>query len=86
MPPIPLVITFFSAKTGVNVSLLDLQSMPGETSEQIMNFILWSNEENELDVQQLTSFCADNAPVNFGGSNQGGKTMCFITLESEKLA
>ena len=35
----PLVIRFFSAKTRVNVRLLDIQSMPGETSEQIMNKI-----------------------------------------------
>ena len=40
----PLVIRFFSAKTGVNVHLLDLQSMPGETSEQIMNFFSFEHQ------------------------------------------
>ena len=58
--------------------------MPGETSEQIMNFILLSIEENELDLQQLTSFCVDNAPVNFGGSNQGGKNNVFYHLRERK--
>ena len=80
----PLVIRFFNAKAGVTVGLLDLRAMPGETSEQIMNFILSSVKENELDLQLLTSFCADNAPVNFGGCNQGGKSMCFIILQREK--
>ena len=79
-----LVIRFFNAKAGVTVRLLDLRATPGETSEQIMNFILFSVKENELDLQLLTSFCADNAPVNFGGCNQGGKAMCFIILQREK--
>ena len=80
----PLVIRFFSAKAGINVRLLDLRSMPGETSEQIMNFIVSTVEENDLDLQQLTSFCADNAPVNFGGSNQGGKNNVFYHLSERK--
>ena len=58
--------------------------MPGETSEQIMHFILSSMEENELNMQQLTSFCADNAPVNFGGSNLGGKNNVFHHLAKRK--
>ena len=41
-------------------------------------------EENDLDLQQLTSFCADNAPVNFGGSNQGGKNNVFYHLSERK--
>ena len=65
----PLVIRCFNAKAEVNERLLDIRSMPGETSEQIINFILSSMEENGLDLQQSTSFCTDNAPVNFGGSN-----------------
>ena len=82
----PLVIRFFSAKVGINVRLLDLRSMPGETSEQIVNFIISSMEENDLDLQQLTSFCADNAPVNFGGSNQGGKNNVFYHLSEKNLS
>ena len=58
--------------------------MPGETSEQIMNFILSSVKENELDMQLLTSFCDDNAPVNFGGCNQGGKNNVFYYLTERK--
>ena len=58
--------------------------MPGETSKQIMNFILSSVKENELDLQMLTSFCANNAPVNFGGCNQGGKSNVFYHLTERK--
>ena len=80
----PLVIRFFNAKAGVTVRLLDLRAMPGETSEQIMNFILSNVKENELDLQLLTSFCADNAPVNFGGCNRGGKNNVFYHLTERK--
>lgn len=76
----PLVIRFFTAKVGVKVRLLDLRSMPGETSEQIFNFILSSIKDNGLNLKHMTSFCADNAPVNFGGCNQRGKNNVFHRL------
>ncbi|XP_077974479.1 uncharacterized protein LOC144430420 [Styela clava] len=63
----PLVIRFFSSRVGVRVRILDLRSMPCESSEQIMNFIVSSLEENGLELEKVTSFCADNAVVNFGG-------------------
>ena len=54
--------------------------MPAETLEQIVNFILSSMEEIELDLQQLTLFCADSATVNFGDSNQKGKNNVFCHI------
>ena len=69
----PLVVRFFSAKVGVRI--LDLRSMPCKTSQQIMNFICSSREENGLKLENITSFCADNAPVNFGGWQQKGKNV-----------
>ena len=76
----PLVIRFFNAEVGVQVLLLNLRSMPSETSQQIIDFIHTSLQENDLDVKQLTSFCADNASVNFGGSQLNGKNNVFYQL------
>ena len=45
----PLVIRYFNAKVGVRVRLLDLQSLPSESSSQIVNFISKSLQENSLD-------------------------------------
>ncbi|XP_076812013.1 zinc finger protein 862-like [Clavelina lepadiformis] len=81
----PLVIRFFNAKVGVRVRLLDLRSMPGETSAQITNFILSSIQENGLDMKQLSSFSADIAPVNFGGSQHSGKNNVFSRLKEQTL-
>ena len=58
--------------------------MTGEILEQIMNLIISSVEENDLDLHQLTSFCADNAPLNFEGSNLGGKSNLFYHLLKRK--
>ena len=77
----PLVIRFFNAKVGVRVRLLNLRSMPNETSQQIVDFILTSLQENDLDLKRLTSFCADNAPVNFGGSQLSGQNNVFYRLK-----
>ena len=76
-----LVIRFFNAKVGVQVRLLNLRSMPSETSQQIIDFIHTSLQENDLDLKRLTSFCADNAPVNFGGSQLSGQNNVFYQLK-----
>ena len=77
----PLVIRFFNAKVGVRVRLLNLRSMPNETSQQIIDFILTSLQENDLDLKRLTSFCADDAPVNFGGSQLSGQNNVLYRLK-----
>jgi len=45
---IPLVISFFSAKVGVQMRILYLRPMPCETSQQTVSFICSSLEENGL--------------------------------------
>ena len=66
--------------------ILDLRSMPCETLQQIMNFICSSLEENGLKLENITSFCADNAPVNFGGWQQKGKNSVFNRLQEKTSA
>ena len=74
----PLVIRFFNAKR-----LLNLRSIPSETSQQITDFIHISLQENDLDLKRLKSFCADNAPVNFGGSQLRGQNNVFYPLKQQ---
>ena len=79
----PLVIRFFNAKAGLRVCLLDMRSMPRETSQEIMNLILSATQENGLDLKQLTSFSADNAQVNFIGTQQYGQNNVFYRLKEQ---
>ena len=82
----PLCVRFFCAKVGVQVRILDLRSMPCETLQQIMTFIRSSLEENRLKLENIASFCADNAPVNFGGFQQKGKNNVFNRLQEKNSA
>ena len=68
-------------KLGVRVGLLYVRSLPSETLQQIMDFIFSSFHEIVLDPKQLTSFCADYAPVNYGGSQLSGQNNVFYRLK-----
>lgn len=72
---------FFNAKSGVQVRLLDMQSLPGEDAQLVYDFIVSVLEENGLHFVNLVSFCADNAPVNFGGPQHKGKQNIFKFLK-----
>ena len=79
----PAVIRFFSAKVGVRVHFLDLRLLPSETTQQILNFICSCLEESGLRMENIASFYADNAPVNFGGWHQTGKNNAFNRLQEQ---
>ena len=81
----PFVVRFFGAKVGVRVRILDLRSMPCETLQQIMNFTCSSLEENGLKLENITSFCADNAPVNFVIGSKKEKTKFSIACEKKPV-
>ena len=51
-----------------------------------MNFICSTLEENGLKLENITSFCADNAPANFGGWQQTGKNNVFNRLQEKTSA
>ena len=57
--------------------------MPNETSQQIIDFIHTSLQENNLDLKQLTCFCADNTPINFGGLQLSGQNNVFYRLKQQ---
>jgi len=63
----PLIVRFFTAKSGVQVRLLDMESMSGEKATEIFDWINKILEKHHLKKEMLSSFCADNAPTNFGG-------------------
>jgi len=60
--------------------------MPCETSQQIVNFICSSLEENGHRLDNVTPFCAYNAPVNFEGQQQTGKSKVFNRLQEKTSA
>jgi hypothetical protein len=66
----PLVIRFYNFKTGLRTRLLDMTSLPGETAKEIFDWICATLKTHNLEMKNLISFCADNAPTNFGKPTQ----------------
>lgn len=58
-----------------------MKELPGESAEMVTKFIVGVLEDNKLDFNNLVSFCADNAPVNFGGVLQRGENNVFKKLQ-----
>ncbi len=55
-----------------------MKALPGETAEQIYDFIVTVLDKHNLKFENLTSFSADNAAVNFGGAAQKGNNNVFF--------
>lgn len=78
------MFSYFVPKFGVRVRLLDFAVLPGESSEIVYNFIVEILQKHNLSLENLTSFCADNAPVNFGGPQLNGKNNVFYRLKVDQ--
>lgn len=62
----PLVLRYFCKHSGVNTKLLNFYNLNTEMSIDIAESIKSKLENNNLNLANVTSFCADNANVNFG--------------------
>jgi hypothetical protein len=75
---------FFTATKGIQVRLLDMKDLPGEDSQLVADFITQILAKHGLKWENLVSFCADNAPVNFGGPQMQGPNNVFKKLIERK--
>ncbi|KAL0879423.1 hypothetical protein ABMA27_003174 [Loxostege sticticalis] len=72
----PILIQYFNwTGNGIETKILDLQTLPNETSLSIANLIY-----ETLSTHQLTTKC-DNANVNFGGVNRNPGQNVFTRLK-----
>lgn len=79
----PVIVRYFSVSSGVNVKLLNFTAEKGETSEIIYN-LLESTSKSYNILEKTIAFCADNAPVNFGGITRGGSNNVLHRLQQVK--
>ena len=54
-----------------------MMDLPGEDSQLVAEYITQILEKHGLKWENLVSFCADNAPVNFGGVRMQGMNNVF---------
>lgn len=57
-----------------------MRNLPGEDSQLVADFIAQILGKHGLKWENLVSFCADNAPVNFGGPRMQGPNNVFKKL------
>ena len=75
----PYVVRYFSELTGIQAKIIDLVSLPGETSEMICESILDVLQRNNV-KKKLVGYCGDNANTNFGGVGRKGVNNIFARL------
>jgi hypothetical protein len=65
----PIAVRYWTPKNGVENKVLDFYDDPNETSAGIANQIKARLTENSLSLENISSYSADNASVNFGNHN-----------------
>ncbi|XP_036347706.1 uncharacterized protein LOC118757076, partial [Rhagoletis pomonella] len=62
----PYAVQYFDPETGIRKQILDFYEDPDEASKDIFGNIIRITNVNKLKIEQITSYSADNANVNYG--------------------
>nr|XP_049699481.1 uncharacterized protein LOC126055228 [Helicoverpa armigera] len=65
----PLMVRFYSPNTNLKTCVLDFYEDAHETASAIYENLVTRLKEHNIGTKHLTSYCADNANVNFGCRN-----------------
>lgn len=76
----PLLVRYFDRNKGLKVKILELKSLPGETSDIVSSFLIDCLTENGLELK-VVGLCADNTNSNFGGAERKGQNNVFTKLK-----
>jgi hypothetical protein len=79
---VPCVVRYSVPEQGVKVTLLDFQSVPGETSEILTNYLL-SVIKSMIYKKKVVAFCVDKCNTNFGGVKRKGENNVYSRLKKE---
>jgi len=80
---LPIQVQYFSAQSGMKRKMLELHSVPGETSEILTGRLLKTAQDFHLE-SKIIAIGADNTNTNFGGVRRMGKNNVFYKFK-EKL-
>lgn len=78
---LPILVQYFLPETGIQVKMLTMLSIVGETSEIITKSITNAMERYELE-DKVIGFSADNTNANFGGARRRGQENVFTKLRA----
>ncbi len=75
----PILVRYFLPSLGIKTKILEFQSIQGETSDILSEYVLSVLEKYVLQ-QKLLGFVADNTNTNFGGAERKGQKNLFKKL------
>lgn len=78
---LPVLVQYFVADKGIQVKMLDMPSIRGETSDIITNSIIQTMAQFAL-KDKVIGFSADNTNANFGGAHRRGHVNVFTKLRT----
>jgi len=78
---LPVLVQYFLPRTGIHVKMLDMHSVPGETSDIVTNAMIDTIETFGL-RNKVVGFSADNTNANFGGAHRRGRENIFTKLQT----
>ncbi|CAG9829703.1 unnamed protein product [Diabrotica balteata] len=80
---VPLMVRYFDRENGAQVKLLQLRDFPGETSEQLKDYVVNILNHHNL-LQKCIGMSADNTNTNFGGISRKVLNNLFSKLNASR--
>ena len=77
---VPILVRYFLPESGVEVKLLEFQSVPGYTAEILSTHLFLVLDQTKL-KDKLIALCADNCITNFGGIKRRGQNNVFYKVK-----
>ena len=77
---LPVLVRYFNADAGIQVKVLELSNVKGESSELISDYLKTSVRENKI-KSKVIGIRADNTNTNFGGSRRGGRQNVYFLMK-----
>lgn len=77
----PIVIQYFSVKSGIESKLIELDELPNETSDTVSSYIIKVVKMFHLE-NKVIAFSGDNTNTNFGGVNRREGNNIFTKLKT----
>jgi hypothetical protein len=78
----PIAIQYFDIKNGIKSFVLDFYEDPKECSQDIYDNITRKIKQNNLKIENIVAYAADNASVNYGQHNS---VFTNLKLENDSI-
>lgn len=76
----PILVRFFLPSTGIQLKILELKDIPGETADLVSEYVI--NVITNFNINdKVIGLCADNTNSNFGGAARKGANNVYTKIK-----